>query len=174
MKPTTSLALLATAAQIEAHAVISYPPWRGNNLISNATFPFGMARSYPCGGVPPTTNRTSYPLDGTGAFAIEPGWSAGHGVNFVYINLCLGGPDEALGEVRNCSLVITGPLELRGPTDEQYAGTVCLPRLGLPKGVVVKKGDLASIQVVQNVKHGAALYSVSVPSSWNGNLMDVS
>jgi hypothetical protein len=167
--PTSGTLVLLTSAllvnQAQAHAVITYPPWRGNNLLANETFPFGMARNYPCGGHPPTTNRTSWPLDGSGAFAFEPGWSPGHALNQVYINLCLGEPDEDLNEVRNCSLTIAGPLELRGPTDQQYSGTLCLPRLGLPRGVVGKRGELASIQIVQVVSHGAALYSVSFSSS---------
>jgi hypothetical protein len=163
MKSFTILTAFAAASTVNAHAVITYPPWRGNNLLANASFPFGMARTYPCGGHPITTNRTHYPLDGSGAFAFEPGWSPGHGLNAVYINLCLGsGEGQESGEVRNCSLTIVGPLELKGPTDEQYAGQVCIPRLGLPKGVTPRSGDLASLQIVQVVKHGAALYSVSV------------
>ena len=169
MKSPIILSALLASTQIQAHSVITYPPWRGNNLISNDSFPFGMARTYPCGGMPLTTNRTNWPLDGSGAFAFQPGWSPGHGVNSVFINLCLGaGSGNNAREVQNCSLTITGAMELRGPTDEQYEGTVCLPRLGLPKGVTPKKGDLASIQVVQVVKHGAALYSVSTrpPMVW--------
>lgn len=109
-----------------------------------------------------TTNRTNYPLDGSGAFAFQPGWSPGHGLNALYFNLCLGpGEGSDAREVANCSLTILGPLELRGPTDQQYEGTVCIPRLGLPAGVTPKRGDLASLQIVQVVKHGAALYSVS-------------
>ncbi len=30
------------------HVVLTYPGWRGNNLITNATFPFGMQWMYPC------------------------------------------------------------------------------------------------------------------------------
>lgn len=40
-----SLALAGLAA---AHTVISYPGWRGNNLITNDTFPYGMQWMYPC------------------------------------------------------------------------------------------------------------------------------
>src|SRR5690349_832118 len=113
--PSFLVAFLAAAIQVQGHAVLTYPAWRGNNLISNASFPFGMARNYPCGGIPPTSNRTRWPLDGSGAFAFEPGWSSGHELNFVYINLCLGpGPDAVAGEVNNCSLTMKGPLELKG------------------------------------------------------------
>lgn len=38
--------LLATI--VSAHSVITYPGWRGNNLITNATFPYGMQWIYPC------------------------------------------------------------------------------------------------------------------------------
>lgn len=64
------LGLLSVAvAVVHGHTVITYPGWRGNNLITNATFPFGMGWSYPCGGIGPTNNRTAWPLDGTGALA---------------------------------------------------------------------------------------------------------
>lgn len=38
--------LLASVA--EAHVAITYPGWRGNNIVSNDTFPFGMQWLYPC------------------------------------------------------------------------------------------------------------------------------
>ena len=40
--------LLAFVALASAHSVITYPGWRGNNLISNETFPYGMQWIYPC------------------------------------------------------------------------------------------------------------------------------
>lgn len=36
------------ASLTAAHTVISYPGWRGNNLIDNETFPYGMQWMYPC------------------------------------------------------------------------------------------------------------------------------
>lgn len=39
---------LALAGFTAAHTVISYPGWRGNNLITNETFPYGMQWMYPC------------------------------------------------------------------------------------------------------------------------------
>jgi hypothetical protein len=33
---------------VEAHTVITYPGWRGDNLITNDTFPYGMQWMYPC------------------------------------------------------------------------------------------------------------------------------
>jgi hypothetical protein len=40
------LLLLSTGGN--AHNVITYPGWRGDNLITNDTFPYGMQWSYPC------------------------------------------------------------------------------------------------------------------------------
>lgn len=39
---------LVLAATTSAHIVISYPGWRGNNLITNSTFPYGMQWTFPC------------------------------------------------------------------------------------------------------------------------------
>lgn len=44
----TTLLTVACAALASAHIVISYPGWRGNNLITNETFPYGMQWMYPC------------------------------------------------------------------------------------------------------------------------------
>lgn len=45
---TSLLALLSAAALSSAHTVITYPGWRGDNLITNDTFPYGMQWMYPC------------------------------------------------------------------------------------------------------------------------------
>lgn len=50
--------------------------------------------------------------------------------------------------------------EVVGPTDNPYPGTFCLPQVPLPKGVNVKVGDKATIQVVEAANHGGALYNV--------------
>ena len=42
------LVTLALVAVASAHSVITYPGWRGNNLIQNETFPYGMQWIYPC------------------------------------------------------------------------------------------------------------------------------
>lgn len=39
---------LALTALVEAHSVLVYPGTRGNNLITNDTFPYGMQWMYPC------------------------------------------------------------------------------------------------------------------------------
>jgi hypothetical protein len=43
-----ALLSLVLASVASAHIVISYPGWRGNNLITNDTFPYGMQWMYPC------------------------------------------------------------------------------------------------------------------------------
>src|SRR4051812_31099696 len=135
-------------------SIHSYPGWRGNNLILNETFPFGMQWMYPCGGIGPSTNRTAWPING-GALAFQPGWFAGHLQNLMYVNLCVG------AEPQNCSLPMVPAFQLRGPSDNPYPGTVCLPQVPLPEGFKPKKGDLASIQLVQALKHGGVTYNVS-------------
>jgi hypothetical protein len=45
----TTLSVLALClALVRGHTVISYPGWRGDNLVTNETFPFGMQWMYPC------------------------------------------------------------------------------------------------------------------------------
>jgi hypothetical protein len=36
------------AVEVAAHTVITYPGWRGDNLVTNDTFPYGMQWMYPC------------------------------------------------------------------------------------------------------------------------------
>lgn len=45
---SSSVLSLAFAAVSSAHIIITYPGWRGNNLITNDTFPYGMQWTYPC------------------------------------------------------------------------------------------------------------------------------
>jgi hypothetical protein len=40
--------LAALLAVGDAHTVLTYPGWRGDNLITNDTFPYGMQWMYPC------------------------------------------------------------------------------------------------------------------------------
>jgi hypothetical protein len=42
-----SLIALCTSL-ISAHTVVTYPGWRGDNLVTNDTFPYGMQWMYPC------------------------------------------------------------------------------------------------------------------------------
>ncbi len=43
---------LWAAAGVGAHVVVTYPGWRGNNLITNETFPYGTQWLYPCAPTP--------------------------------------------------------------------------------------------------------------------------
>lgn len=43
-----SLLALCLGSLVEAHTIITYPGWRGDNLITNETFPYGMQWMYPC------------------------------------------------------------------------------------------------------------------------------
>ncbi|KAK5658480.1 hypothetical protein OQA88_1869 [Cercophora sp. LCS_1] len=151
---TSLLAVLtALTCLAQGHVVVTYPGWRGNNLILNETFPFGMQWMYPCGGTNPTTNRTAWPLDGSGSIAFQPGWFAGHAQNLMYVNIGLGENPE------NYSLPIVPMFQIEGPSSNPYPGTVCLPQVPLPATLKPKRGDLATIQIVQAQRHGAALYS---------------
>ncbi|KAK4144946.1 uncharacterized protein C8A04DRAFT_10975 [Dichotomopilus funicola] len=162
---SSTLLTVASAALASAHTVITYPGWRGNSLITNSTFPYGMQWMYPCGGMPTTTNRTFWPTTG-GAIAFQPGWFSGHATAFIYINLGYGneGPEFAPGlhGPPNMSHPMVPPFQIIGPTKNPYPGTVCLPQVALPADAGdfnIKAGDNATIQVVETALHGAALYS---------------
>lgn len=45
---SSSLLCIASALLASAHTVITYPGWRGNNLITDEDFPYGMQWMYPC------------------------------------------------------------------------------------------------------------------------------
>lgn len=48
MFSSTLLALISAATLSSAHTILTYPGWRGDNLITNETFPYGMQWMYPC------------------------------------------------------------------------------------------------------------------------------
>lgn len=155
--------LLATVSWVAAHTVITYPGWRGDNLITNGTigeddysdhaFPYGMQWMYPCGGLKTTTNRTYWHIDG-GAIAIQPGWFQGHSSAHFHFNLGLGTTP------RNYSLIMKPEFEIFGPRNEAYPGEgFCVPQVPLPNNVTVNEGDNATIQVIEKAKHGASLYT---------------
>ncbi|MCJ1286102.1 hypothetical protein MMC26_005445 [Xylographa opegraphella] len=163
---TSACCLFAFLACASAHTVITYPGWRGDNLLSNGTqaeanglgvgpdntFPYGMQWMYPCGGMPSTTNRTLWPIGG-GAIAVQPGWAVGHATAFMYFNLGMGTIPV------NMSLPMMPVFQITGPTRQSYAGGFCFPQVPLPAGVSPQIGDNATIQVVEAAVHGAALYS---------------
>ncbi|EFQ36576.1 hypothetical protein CGRA01v4_08456 [Colletotrichum graminicola] len=155
MKSSSSLTIVLgwlLVALAQGHTIISYPGWRGNTFVTNETYPFGMQWTYPCGGLGVTQNRTYWPIDG-GAIAVQPGWNSGHKTALMYINLGLG------EEPKSYTTVMVPRFLLTGPTNKQYEGTFCLPKVPIPEGVTLNEGDMASIQVVQAAQHGATLFS---------------
>lgn len=69
---SSTLLCIASALLASAHTVITYPGWRGNNLLTNTDFPYGMQWAYPCKSpprrLPPlpsltTPSRRRHPLD---------------------------------------------------------------------------------------------------------------
>lgn len=151
------LLLLGILSVAESHIVITYPGWRGNNLITNDTFPYGMQWNYPCGGIPLTQNRTYWPTSG-GTIAFQPGWFVGHLKGFLQANLGFGntGPD---GGPLDMTVPLVPRFAFLGPTNNPFPGTVCLPNVSLPGDAGVKAGDNATIQVVLMAQHGAAIMS---------------
>ncbi|PYI28566.1 hypothetical protein BP00DRAFT_438291 [Aspergillus indologenus CBS 114.80] len=159
---------LLSLSLVNAHSIITYPGYRGNNLHTNGTvqqtnglgvgwengsyvYPYGMQWIYPCGGMPTSTNRTKWPVNG-GAIALQPGWFQGHSTAFMYINMGLGTVPE------NMSLPMVPVFEITGPSNNPYPGTICLPQVPLPADISPKVGDNATIQIVEVAKHGASLY----------------
>ena len=191
---TAIVALTAITSFASAHTVITYPGWRGDNLYTNgtvtdtsigidylsngsATFPWGMQWMYPCefryamlcgnsssltratgGGMPLSQNRTKWPVTG-GAFAFQPGWFPGHLNALVYINMGIGTVPP------NMSHIMQAPVNLLGPTNELYNGTICFPQVPMPANISFNVGDNVTIQVVEAAQHGAALYNVRSFSS---------
>lgn len=157
MLSSVLVTLASLATLVSAHTVMTIPGWRGDNLITNDSFPYGMQWMYPCGGMHTTTNRTYWPVSG-GSVAFQPGWFQGHMTAFIYVNLGFGtdGPD---GGPKNMSNSMVSPFQILGPSKNPYPGTVCLPQVPLPAGANVNIGDNATIQVVELAVHGAALYS---------------
>lgn len=166
------IALCATATLVQAHTVITYPGWRGDNLITNESWPFGMQWSYPCGGMPPSNNRTKWPITG-GAIAMQPGWFQGHATAFFYINMGFGTEGanyapvnetpmyaaDTIGGPPNMSFPMVPVFQIVGPSKNPYPGTICLPQVPLPANMTVNIGDNATIQVVETAIHGAALFN---------------
>ncbi|KAI5455954.1 hypothetical protein BGZ63DRAFT_418007 [Mariannaea sp. PMI_226] len=154
---SSALFALVLATVAYAHSIITYPGWRGNNLITNDTFPYGMQWMYPCGGMTLTQNRTYWPTTG-GAIAFQPGWFKGHSTAFLNINMGFGtdGPD---GGPANMSNIMVHTFQILGPSNNPFPGTVCLPQVPLPANVSVKAGDKATIQIVELAQHGASLFS---------------
>lgn len=133
----------------------------GNILVStmnSAALEYTYSNIEAGGGIGTTTNRTYWPVTG-GAVAFQPGWFRGHETATVYVNLGYGtdGPD---GGPQNMNNPMIPAIQVRGPTNGPYPGTICFPQVPLPKNADVKVGDKATIQIVELAVHGAALFSV--------------
>ena len=93
--------------------------------------------------------------------AFQPGWFQGHQSAFLYVNMGFGTDGPGNGP-KNMSFPMVPPFQLRGPSNNPYPGTVCLPQVPLPANTQVKAGDNATIQIVEIAAHGASLFSVSL------------
>ncbi|KFA69033.1 hypothetical protein S40285_08454, partial [Stachybotrys chlorohalonatus IBT 40285] len=155
--------LLLCAGLAKAHFVITYPGWRGNTLRLNETFPNGMQREALCGGLPVTQNRTAWPVDGPGAFAIQPGWYANNEYTEFFISIGLGpDPDDFSQQIHS--------FRVMGPTNDPFPDSFCLPQVNIPQEVRRAHGDFATIQIRQvhvsgNSAHNCAdIYFTDDPS----------
>ena len=174
-------ALLICANLATSHTVITYPGDRGDNLNTNGTveetnglgrgrpsgengtdqqplFPYGMQWMFPCGGMPQSTNRTTWGVGG-GAIALQPGWFTGHATGLMYMNIGLGTLPSAI------DIPLVPVFQMVGPNNFPYPGTLCLPNVTIPADLGVKVGDNATIQVILAAQHGASLYNVRICSS---------
>ncbi|OAX81497.1 hypothetical protein ACJ72_04155 [Emergomyces africanus] len=159
------------ASSVTAHTVFVYPGCRGNNLHTTGNmidteglgigrgdnetdllYPAGMQWAYPCGGMPVSTNRTKWPVNG-GAVSFQPGWFAGHQTAFIYINMGYGTIPP------NMSHPMVAPFQLVAPTNQEYPGTFCIPQVPMPRNAELKVGDNVTIQIVEVAQHGASLYN---------------
>lgn len=112
--------------------------------------------------MPTTQNRTKWPVDG-GAISIQPGWFPGHSQAFFYINIGINGPGDLAPP--NMSHPVVPPFQITGPSNQEYDGQFCIPQVGMPANLSLQVGDNITIQVIETAQHGAALYSVCIPTS---------
>lgn len=56
---------------------------------------------------------------------------------------------------------MVGAFEIIGPSNNPYPGAFCLPQVPLQEGVALQVGDEATIQVIETLEEGGALYNVS-------------
>jgi hypothetical protein len=138
-----SLLLAALAASASAHFVINYPPDRGNSY--NTQFQF------PCGGLAASGNRSFWPTAG-GAISLVPL----HDFAFTTINIAIGDHIQETTDVNRYNHVMKATFNQTGGN-----GTFCLPLVKIPQSMkpLVKAGVNATIQIVQLVASGAALYN---------------
>jgi len=137
------LLLVALATCSSAHFVINYPLDRGNSY--NTQFEF------PCGGLAPNGNRSFWPTNG-GAISIVPL----HDSALTTINIAIGNTVQETFDVNRYNHVMKATFNQTGGN-----GTFCLTKLNIPGSLkpLVKAGVNATIQIVQLVTSGAALYN---------------
>ena len=113
------------------------------------------------GGMSLTTNRTLWPVGG-GAISVQPGWFQGHALAFFRINMGLdtSGPD---GGPLTMDIPLLDLVQVVGPSNNPYPGTMCFPNVPVPANASVKVGDNATLQVILTAQHGASLFAVSLP-----------
>lgn len=128
---------------VNGHFTVIYPQQRGYSY--NTQFHF------PCGGIPPSTNRSQWPTTG-GALSFIPI----HPFALTTINMALGSniDENILSNPYSVSMV---PLFNQTGANS----TFCLPKIKIPKKIVkdVENGVNATIQVIQLTATGASLYS---------------
>jgi hypothetical protein len=78
---------------------------------------------------------------------------------FLQVNMGVGntGPD---GGPLHMTVPLVPQFAMLGPSNSPFPGTVCLSKVSLPDNAPVKAGDNATIQVILNAQHGAAIMSV--------------
>ncbi|EPS39493.1 hypothetical protein H072_6662 [Dactylellina haptotyla CBS 200.50] len=143
MLPSLFLAAAALASTASAHFVITYPADRGNSY--NTQFQF------PCGGLSNNGNRSAWPTNG-GAIAFVPL----HDFAFTTINIAIGNSVQETTDVNRYNHIMVATFNQTGGN-----GTFCLPTVKIPGSLkpLVKAGVNATIQVVQLVASGSALYN---------------
>lgn len=120
-----------------AHFKLDYPTSRGADSKNQRTFP--------CGGHPPTTNRTEWPVAG-GPIHL----TLGHDRSLVQVLLALG---NDAGD--NFNIVLAPTIQEEGP------GKFCMTNVSVPTNIGVADGTNGTIQVITDSESGGGLYSVS-------------
>ncbi|KAF3928982.1 hypothetical protein ABW19_dt0203304 [Dactylella cylindrospora] len=138
----TIIAAATLTQAVQAHFTLNYPTWRGDSFEEPAS-----QWIRPCAGINTTTesdnNRTAWPLDG-GSLSLK----LGHAFDYVFINLGIG------SEVTNFNISLTPNFY-----NNTGNGTLCLPKVAIPAGIVIEDGQEASIQVVAMGRAGNSMYN---------------
>lgn len=145
---------------VTAHTVITYPGYRGNNLIRtgtpyetnglgegpNGTFPYGMQWMYPCKSllvsftIPQTISDREQPTGGGMPTSTNRTfWPITGGAVAIQPGWDVGHPtaffyiNMGFGSVPpNMSNPMVPPFQIQGPQKTEYPGTFCLPQVPLP------------------------------------------